>query len=419
MKIYLTLLLSLSWSSLLLGQNPHTNSQALNRYLDSTDQYITIPLTDLRLLTNTEIDLGKGWMTSANYKNSNQFSTFILEMNPNQLPDSIQSGETRGMLLIAFELEAFRDMSISMDTVNYKLLNHYSNQYISIDEWGEDEPIDKINGTLIISEQGNDLIVNGQLSVLSSRPYTKQVITLDDVYIKKSTLEEYNLELERARKERAELREAQMETVGKILTIRNQFYDSLFNHTKFPQNELQCTLNSSEVIRVILDKSYIVISSEISPKPTKNLFYIFTSHIYYPIEGSSYVINMFFEDSNDIISGDSIISLTLDDDTTYSLLLSTPSISVGKVYTIDSLINNANLSLWRTGPLGQIIDTRQASGSIEYTSKIKGIVKGNLNLHFIMEDLTDITIEGKFHLPLVTLEDFDVLDNLMNEVKGK
>lgn len=111
------------------GQFMPTDSIRFNRYIDDTNNFVSIPLSDFRYLENTRLKSRFGWLSERSLEQSDSISTVsistvLIEMN-SFVPDGEWRDYTPGSFQLAFELPNFTT-EINLDTVDLKLINHYA-----------------------------------------------------------------------------------------------------------------------------------------------------------------------------------------------------------------------------------------------------------------------------------------------------
>lgn len=378
-----------------------TDSIRFNRYIDDTNNFVSIPLSDFRYLENTRLKSRFGWLSERSLEQSDSISTVLIEMN-SFVPDGEWRDYTPGSFQLAFELPNFTT-EINLDTVDLKLINHYATR------GGSNEPTTEITGTLSFNHQENQtVVIDGKISVDTRKPTTKQELLLSNALLRKVSIEQYVFEEEEKDRIQKQQEEEMFDQMMRVYSIQSQFYDSIFSSERFPSNAIWIRGKKLKKHEFKLDASYIVAGTRISEEPSDNLMELLGSSIYYPIDGTDFVFNFHHFDEGD--------SNVIDDETNYSLLFSLPELRI-RTYDIQNEQINANLSYWHYGPFGHVIDTKSVTGTIELTD-VSNSVKGTIDISFKMTDKRTMNLIGNFQLPLVDKSAFrELAERMQNEAE--
>ncbi len=382
------------------GQFMPTDSIRFNRYIDDTNNFVSIPLSDFRYLDNTRLKSRFGWLSERSLEQSDSISTVLIEMN-SFVPDGEWRDYTPGSFQLAFELPNFTT-EVNLDTVDLKLINHYATR------GGTNDPTTEIVGNLSFTHLENQtVLIDGKISVNTKKPTTKQELLLSNALLRKVSIEQYVFEEEEKDRIEKQQEEEMFDRMMRVYSIQGQFYDSIFSVEHFPKNSIWIHGKKLRKHEFKLDASYIVAGTRISEEPTDNLMELLGSSIYYPTDGKDFVFNFHHFDEGD--------SNVIDDETNYSFLFSLPNLEI-RTYDIQNEQINANLSYWHYGPMGHVIDNKSASGTIQITD-ISNIVEGTIDLTFKMTDKRTMNLTGNFQLPLVDKSAFRKLaERMQNEV---
>ncbi len=380
-----------------------SDSIRFNRYIEDSENYVSIPLSDFRYLENTRIKSRFGWLSKHSLEPSDNISTFLIEMN-SFVPDGEWRDYTPGSFQLAFELTN-STQEVSLDTIDLKLINQYATR------GGTNDPTTEVTGTLIFTHSENDkVLINGKITVDTKKPTTKQELLLNNALLQKVNYEQYVIEENEKDRIEKEKEQEMFDRMMKIYSFQDQFYDSIFSLDKFPRNSIWIQSKKLKKQEFILNASYVVAGTRISEEPSDNLMELLGSSIYYPIDGTDFVFNFHYFDEGD--------SNVIDDETNYSFLFSLPELEI-KEYDIDNEEIDTNLSYWHYGPFGHVIDTKSASGTIQLTDVNTSQVTGTFDLAFKMTDKRTVNLTGDFQLPIVDKLAFRELAERMKRAAGE
>ncbi len=320
------------------------------------------------------------------------------------VPDGEWRDYTPGSFQLAFELPNFTN-EVNLDTVDLKLINHYANR------GGTNDPTTDIEGTLRFTHLENKkILIDGKISVDTRKPKTKQELLLRNALLRKVSIEQYVFEEEEKDRIKKQQEKEMFDRMMRVYSIQGEFYDSIFSTERFPSNSIWIQGKKLKKHEFKLDASYIVAGTKISEEPSDNLMELLGSSIYYPIDGTDFVFNFHHFDEGD--------SSIIDDETNYSFLFSLPELEM-RTYNIEDDQINANLSYWHYGPMGHVIDTKAASGTIQITGISENNVKGTIDLVFKMTDKRTMNLTGNFQLPIIDKSAFRELAEQMKKVANE
>ncbi len=389
--------------NLTYGQVFPSDSIKFIRYIDDTEEKVSIPLTRLYFLENTSFKSKFGWILQDDLKADSTKDFLLIDMNTNGVPPGEWSEYTPGSFLLAFQLDK-GTKEILLDSINDKilLLNNYARK-------GVNNPINTTTGLLKFKTLTNGQVkIDGIITVKSTKPITKHEIIFKNATIPTTDYDSFaKIEIEKKEEQRRQERKM-FDLTDRIAQTETNFYDSLFNYELYPSNKIKAQFKGKKSFEFKLDRSYIVEGTDISETPSENLIDLLGSNIYYPVLGESVVINLhhFFEGKKNII----------DDETNYSLLIALPNIQQ-KEYLIDKKSDSkAKLAYWHYGPTGHIIESKSATGTLIIKSIDNQVVRGIMNLDFKSTDKKNFSINGEFQLPIIDKAEFSKLGQQIEKI---
>jgi hypothetical protein len=365
------------------------------RFIDSTENNVSIPITDLYYLNNIGFKNKSGWIFDSSLQVDSLHDLFLVEMYPSEVPYGPWTDFAQEPFQLAFEIDK-GTQKITLDTINSKI--HLINDYATR---GENSPTNTINGTLEFKKvQDKKVIINGTISIISANPATKHEIVFKNTLQFTTDYSWYCILEKNSQKQRDFKEKKENDIIKKISIAETKFFDSIFNYELYPNNNLKANIDEYLEFDFELDRSYVVEGADISEVPSSSLLDLLSSDIYYPIHGNLTVINFhYFSDGENI----------MDNQTNYSLLIALPELAVKDYLINKNSTIKSKLAYWHYGPEGHIIESKSALGNIRIIKIENQTIWGNLKIEFKTTDKKIFKLSGDFQLPLVDKEAFNKL----------
>ncbi len=379
------------------GQSPIDNAYLL-RQLKIKDSSVKVPNTGVWFLKNAGIKKTHfGWLREKDFTNTDS-NVLYFEMNATDVPVGSWQEYASGAFQLAVNLPQTIS-SLNFDTVSklsYQLINNYTGS-----TWKQ-KPTNILSGiiTFIVNDT-NQIIIDGSVNVDTKNPVTKQQIVFNNFSVPVLTLDEYYL----FKKKQRELEEKQNQKMSGAYNLiekeRRNFYDSVFNVKTFPMNKLSATVNGKTKFEYTLDNSYILTDASLTDVAKQDLSELLGGNILTSVQGDKkvFIFHSFYDP----------VKYAIDDETNYSLSIVLDSMIKVKTYTSNEF--NAKLAYWHYGPYGEVITSKNVSGTITITENNASKISGSLSLIFNNLDKTEFSIEGIFELPTVSWRDIVDLEN--------
>ncbi|MFZ5939908.1 MAG: hypothetical protein ACOYXB_04985 [Bacteroidota bacterium] len=377
-----------------------------SRFVSGENRYHDLPLSYVSYLENTGYRDRYGWLSDESLQPEQGTDLILVAMNSNSLPEGEWSKITAsGSFMFAAAIPS-GTRSFMLDTMRNRL--HMVCNYLSR---GEYEPLSEASGLLTMTQgPGGSRVLSGTVTIKGEQSDSQQKIVFSKAAIPASSYEGFvRAEKERRNREN-ERQEAVLSVLEQIAGIEKAFYDSLFNSTLYPGNDMKASLQGGKLFSFTIDRSYVLRDADISPRASQNLMDLLSGYIFYPVYGKKTLLcfHHFFEGKPDVI----------DDETNYSVLIALPELAVGE-YTLDMTSPVvAKLGYWHYGPIGYVIESQSYEGTISLSSVTDKVVKGSVYLSFWSTDKKRFNFHGDFELPLLTAGDMAPLMIRINEVLG-
>ena len=401
------IVISILISTNLIGQVFPSDKASFNRYIEDTDEFVSIPMTSLYLLEETGFKNKFGWILTDDLAKNNETRMLVIEMEATNVPSGDWDNYTSGsfQLIVEFPkgLNKIQFEELKEDKVH--LINNYATR-------AEFDPSNKMVGTLeMISIDKGSLKLVGSITVTSEKNLiTKHEIKFNEYVIREKSYEEFEMEENEKDRIQKEAEQKMFDLMLEISEVKTEFYNSIFSKEKFPNNRLKAKFKRKNQFNFSLNNSYIINHAQISNQSSNDLMELLGGNIFSQVEGDFYLFNLhhFYEGERHVI----------DDEINFSLLIGIKELLIREEIEINSnSINEAKLAYWEYGPAGYVVESKSYEGKMMITSIEKEVVKGEIEIKFKMSNRKKFEISGEFELPIVEKERFEELDQRIKEIE--
>lgn len=298
--------------------------------------------------------------------------------------------------------------------LNIHLINHHFG-YLRKRKSGDETKDFILSDVKIKYINEEEIELDGSIVINSENPITHQEIVFDKHKLKLLTLENGNM---LAKKDRQSFQDANIrrnELFNKAYKIKKNFYDSLFNDSKYPNAKLEAKVNLLSTkkeynINYKLDRSYCLENAKTNFEDTEKYYEVLGGNIFKVEKGNKLVLNLHCLDDID--------QDTYDDETNYSLNIELDSLVKTGQYVLDSNKNEfkANFAFVHYGPGKVIRKSKKSSGILTIVKNDQNTIKGNLDLDFNINSNMNYKIKGEFELPKISIKNLEFFYNELDKI---
>lgn len=381
----------------LFGQDTNDNAYLLRKHKDK-DSIWTVANTGCYYMKNTGMKENHfGWFQTKELQ-TKQTDFFYFE------------AETFGSFQLVFEIQP-GTKAINFDTaskIHHQLINHFYG-YTRTDFANKNNTIDILSGIVSFNKiDSKNIIIDGTINIDTKKPVTHQEIVFKNYKTTVQTLANIVEKEKQEDDERKRMQSKQMGAYDLVARERSKFYDSVFNYKSYPGNNLKASIDNGSNFDFKLNNSYILTDAALTDSAKRDLTELLGGNILATKHGNKkiFILHCFYDPDKNVF----------DDETNYSIDIELDSIGSGKVYQLSHNLTDiiAKLSFWHFGPMGRVIQSNEASGTLTIVENNSTKVSGRLSLEFENTDNTTFQLNGAFELPKIKLTDISDLERSIN-----